>query len=122
MAISDPLVVTVNAVAQSLARTGSGIGSGTFRTNDGNFEVTVNHYVSKGRNRSTIAIKQRKVAADPLISANNVEFTQTMRVTLDRPLNQGFSVTESGYLWTGLATALGAGSPTLVAKLLGNEN
>lgn len=117
---ADPQVVTVNAVAQSLARTGSGINVGSFRTNDGNFQLDVAHTVGK-RARRTIVIKQRKIAADPLTSSNNVEYTMTARVTFDVPL-VGYTVAEQKLLWDGFAAWFAASSGAKVTQLLGGEN
>lgn len=120
MAYVDPQTITVNAVAQTLARTSSGVGTGTFRTNDGNFELQVAHRTGR-RGQHTIALKQRKIAADPLASANNVEYTMTARVTFDVPL-VGYTVAEQKLLWDGFATWLAASSGSKVTQLLGGEN
>ena len=74
MALADPQVITVNAVAQSLKRVSSGTNVGTFKTNDGNFTLDVAHSYSK-RNRHTLVLRQRKIAADPLAPTLNVEVT-----------------------------------------------
>lgn len=121
MAYADPQVITVNAVAQSLARTASGIGTGKFQTNDGNFTLEIAHSATK-RGRHTIVFRQRKVAADPLISAQNAEFLMSARVTFDVPLNQGFTVAEQKLLWDGFAAWFAASSGSKVTQLLGGEN
>jgi hypothetical protein len=120
VAFADPQSITVNAVAQSLARTGTGLGTGTFRTNDGNFSLEVAHRTGR-RGQHTIAFKQRKIAADPLASANNVEYTMTARVTFDVPL-VGYTVAEQKLLWDGFVTWLTASSGAKVTQLLGGEN
>lgn len=120
MAYVDPQTITVNAVAQTLARTGTGIGTGSFRTNDGNFELEIAHRTGR-RAQHTIAIKQRKIAADPLVSSNNTEYTMTARVTFDVPL-VGYTVAEQKLLWDGFATWFAATSGAKVTQLLGGEN
>jgi len=121
MAYVDPQVITVNAVAQSLARVASGTNSGSFQTNDGNFRLDVAHSYGK-RARHTLVVRQRKIAADPLISANNAEFWMTMRLTFDVPSNQGFTVAEQKLLNDGVAVWLAASSANVVTRLLGGEN
>jgi hypothetical protein len=121
MAFADPQVVTVNAVAQSMARVSSDKNAGTFKTNDGNFTLEVAHSYGK-RTRHTIAVRQRQIAADPLISANNVESTMTCRVTVDVPPNQSFTVAQQKLLWDGFAAALAASSGAKITQLLGGEN
>jgi hypothetical protein len=121
MALSDPQTVTVNAVAQSLKRVSSGVNAGSFRTNDGNFALDVAHSYSK-RNRHTVVIRQRKIAADPLAPTLNVEVTQSIRVTVDTPNNNAFSVAESKLLWDGFAAWLAASTGAVETQLLGGEN
>jgi len=121
VAYADPATITINSVAQTLARTGSGVGSGKFQTNDGNFTLDIQHVYGK-RGRHSIALRQRKIAADPLISANNKEFTMQARLTFDVPDNQGFTVAEQKLLWDGFAVWLAASSGAQITKLLGGEN
>lgn len=121
MAYADPQTITVNAVAQTLARVSNGVNTGRFSTNDGNFVLEVAHSATK-RGRHTIVFRQRKIAADPLISANNAEFVMSARVTFDIPLNQGYTVAEQKLLWDGFATWFAASSGAKVTQLLGWEN
>lgn len=121
MAYADPQSITVNSVAQSLARTGTGLNTGTFRTNDGNFTLEVGHNYGK-RARHTVAFRQRKISADPLITAQNLEHVMSARLTFDVPDNQGYTVAEQLLLWSGFATWLTASSNAKVNQLLGGEN
>lgn len=121
MAFADPQTITVNAVAQSLKRISSGVNTGTFKTNDGNFTLEVAHSYSK-RNRHTVAFRQRKIAADPLAPTLNVEVSQTVRITVDTPNNLAFTVAESKLLMDGFAAWLAASSGAMETSLLGGEN
>lgn len=121
MAFADPQSITVNAVAQSLARVASGSGTGSFQTSDGNFKLDVFHNYGK-RNRHTFVFRQRKLAADPLISANNTEFQMSVRFTVDVPPNQGFTITEQMYPIAGLLTWMTASTNAKTLQLLGGEN
>lgn len=121
MSLADPQTVTVNAVAQSLKRVSSGVNSGSFRTNDGNFTMDVAHSYNK-RNRHTVVIRQRKIAADPLAPTLNVEVSQSIRVTVDTPNNLAFTVAENKLLWDGFAAWLAAGSGAVETQILGGEN
>lgn len=122
MAYSDPETITVNAVAQSLKRVGQGINSGQLRTNDGNFIMTVDHSYTKGRQRHTVAIRQRKISADPVLPATNSEFTQTLRITLDAPNSTGFSVTENKQLADAVFAWITASSGAKMTQLIGGES
>jgi len=121
MAFADPMTITVNAVAQSLKRISSGVNTGAFKTNDGNFTVDISHSYSK-RNRHTMAIRQRKIAADPLAPTLNAEVTQSVRITVDTPNNLAFTVAESKLLMDGFAAFLAASSGAAETSLLGGEN
>lgn len=121
MALADPQTITVNSVAQSLKRVSSGVGTGQFRTNDGNFVLDVAHSYGK-RGRHTVAFKQRKIAADPLAPTLNVEVTQQIRVTIDTPINSAFTVAENKLLWDGFAAWLAASSGAIETQILGGEN
>jgi len=120
MAYSDPQSVTVTGSASSLARTGSGINSGTFQSNDGTVQLSVSSAYAK-RTRRTARINLSKIAADPLISANNIKYSASAFLVIDAPLT-GFSVAELTTLVTGLTTWLSASSAANTIKLLGGEN
>lgn len=120
MAFAD-MTITVNSVAQALKRTGSGPNSGSFKTNDGNFTLEVSHSYSK-RNRHTMALRQRKIAADPLAPTLNAEVTQSVRITVDTPNNLAFTVAESKLLMDGFAAFLAASTGAAETSLLGGEN
>lgn len=121
MALADPQTITVNSVAQSLKRVSMGTGTGSFKTNDGNFTLEIAHSYTK-RNRHTVVLRQRKIAADPLAPTLNVEVTQSVRVTIDTPNNSAFTVAENKLLWDGFAAWLAASSGAIETQLLGGEN
>lgn len=62
MAFADPQSVTINAVAQSLARTASGVNTGSFTKDDGNVALSVQHTYGK-RTRRQMRLTTRKIAA-----------------------------------------------------------
>lgn len=121
MALADPQTITVNAVAQSLKRVSSGVNTGTFRTNDGNFVLDIAHTYNK-RGRHTVSLRQRKIVADPLAPTLNIEVSQTVRVIVDTPNNLAFTVAENKLLWDGFAAWLAASSGAVETQLLGGEN
>jgi hypothetical protein len=121
LAFADPITVTVNAVAQVCNRISSGVNTGRFATNDGNFTVEVAHSYGK-RTRHTISIRQRKIAADPLAPTINTENVMTVRLTVDCPNNLGFTVAEQKLLMDGFAAYMAASTGAAETKLLGGEN
>jgi hypothetical protein len=120
MAFSDPIAVIVNAVSKSLPRVYSPApGPSIFKTADDEFRVEISHADVKGRReRHFIRLTQRKVAADPLTPATNVESKASVYLVLDNPVN-GYSDTELGYLMKALNDYLVLS--TNPAKFIGGE-
>lgn len=117
MAFADPQTVTVNAVAQSMARVSSTGTSSVYMKADGNWKLTISHQASKGRVRSTARIEQRAIVPDPLTAVNDYE-TLSFYFVIDRP-EVGFTDTQVNQLKTGLAAWLSDATGT---KLFGLES
>lgn len=120
MAFADPQSVTINAVAKSLARTSSGPNSGTFRKDDGEVQLTVQHSSAK-RDRHTIRIDHKKIAADPLQPSTNALFSMSCYLVVDMPV-AGYTLAEAKQIVDGLTGYLTASSGARVTQLLGGEN
>lgn len=119
MAFADPQSVTINAVAQSLARTGSGIDTGVFTKDDGTYKLTVSHAYGK-RVRRTIRLDARKNAADVMDSSLTVPYNMAFYAVVDAPI-VGYTITEQKYVVDGLVAYLAASSGAKVTQLLGGE-
>lgn len=117
---SDPQTVTINAVAQTLPRTGSGPTSGVFTKDDGTVKMSIAHAFGK-RNRRTIRIDHRKVAADPLATGYNKEYSMSVYLVVDVP-TVGYTNAEQKQIVDGLTAYLTATSGARVTQLLGGEN
>lgn len=117
MAFTDPQVVTVNAVAQSMPRVAVSGNSSTYQKSDMTFTLTISHQMSKDRVRSMARIDQRAVVPDPLTAVNDYE-TLSFYCVIDRP-SAGFTPTQSEQLITGFKTWLDA---TVMGKLFGRES
>jgi hypothetical protein len=117
---SEPQTVTINAVAQTLPRTGTGPTSGVFTKEDGSVKLTVSHQNGK-RNRRTIRLSSRKVAADPLATGVFQEVDMSAYLVVDHPL-VGFSNTEVKQIVDALTGYLTASSGARVTQLLGGES
>jgi len=120
MAYADPQSVTINAVANSLPRVSSGVNTGSFSKDDGNVKLSVAHSYGK-RTRRTIRLEHRKIAADPLISAQNIAYSMTCYLVCDIPTT-GYTVAEAKQIVDGLTLYLTATSGARVTQLLGGEN
>lgn len=120
MAFADPQSVTINAVANSLPRTSSGVNSGVFTKDDGNVQLTVQHTYGK-RTRRTIRLNHSKIAADPLISAQSIKYSMSAYLVVDTPVT-GYTVSEAKQVIDGLVAYLAASTGARVTQLLGGEN
>lgn len=120
MAFADPQSVTINAIAKTLARTGSGLNTGSFAKDDGEVKLTISHAYNK-RNRRTLRIDHTKTVADPLIPSQNTPFSMSCYIVVDVP-PVGYSVAEAKQVVDGLTAYLTASSGARVTQLLGGEN
>jgi len=120
MAFADPQTVTISAVAQTLPRTASGVNTGSFTKDDGNVTLTVSHTYGK-RTRRLIRLNHRKIAADPLISAQSIVYSMGVSVIVDTPVT-GYTVAEAKQVVDALVAYLTASTGARVTQLLGGEN
>lgn len=120
MAFADPQSVTINAVAQSLPRTSSGVNAGIFTKDDGNVKLSVSHQYGK-RTRRTLRLDFSKIAADPLVSAQNIKYSMSAYLVVDLPIT-GFTVAEAKQIVDALTAYLTASSGARATQLLGGEN
>jgi hypothetical protein len=117
---TDPQSITINAVANTLPRTGVGASSASYSKDDGNVKLSVSHSYGK-RTRRTARIDFRKTAADPLFPAQNTPFSMSTYIVADVP-TVGFTVTEQKQIIDALSAWLTASSGANVTKLLGGES
>ncbi len=117
---ADPQSLTINAVANSLPRTSSGVNAGVFTKDDGNVKMSVSHSYGK-RTRRQLRVDFRKVAADPLATGFNKEYSFSTYLVVDHP-PVGFTNTEVKYVIDALTAFLTASSGANVTKLLGGES
>lgn len=118
MALADPQVVTVNAVAQSMPRILTSGTSAKYQKPDETFGLNISHTTTKDRRiRSMARIDQRAIVADPLTAENDYQ-TLSFYCVLDRP-NYGFTQTQCEQLIAGFKTWL---DNTMIGKLFGQES
>lgn len=120
MAFADPQSVTINAVAQSLARTSSGVNAGAFSKDDGSVKLGVSHTYGN-RTRRMARLDHKKIAADPLQPSTNRAFSMSCYVVVDTPL-EGYTVAEQKQIVDAVTAYLTASSGARVTQLLGGEN
>lgn len=120
MALSDPQTVTVGT-AQTLARILTDTSAATYQSADGIFALKVSHQVTRTRKRSLVEISRKKIAADPLVTTVNVEYSAVLRIVFDRPI-VGFTEAELLEPLTGISTWLSASTNANAKKVLALES
>lgn len=120
MAFADPQSITINSVAFSLPRLGQDP-VGSFASADGSVVETISHTNSKNnRTRRSLRFDYSKIAADPLISAQNIKYSMSAYLVVDVPVT-GFTVSEAKLFLDGMMTYLTAGSGSKLTQFLGGE-
>lgn len=119
MAYGDPQSVTISGTAISLPRTGMGIGTGTFSSNDGATSMEVRHSYGK-RFRRTIGLVTKKFVTDPARPDQNLPVSGSVRLVVDIP-PQGYTPADVEAILVGFFANLTAGSNANIKKLLGGE-
>jgi len=120
MALADPQTVTINAVAKTLPRTGYLPNAGVFTIDDGTIRLTVSDTYGAKRTRRSARLDFSKIAADPLISAQNIKYSMSAYLVVDVPVT-GFTVAEAKQIVDGLTLWLTASTGANTTKLLGGE-
>lgn len=120
MAFSDPQTVTINAIANTLPRINSPInGAGVFQKDDANVKLTISTATGK-RVRQSARLDFRKIAADPLISAQNIMFSMSAFLVVDTPIT-GFTIAEKKQIVDAITLWATTGAGANITKLLGAE-
>lgn len=120
MAFADPQTITINAVPFTLNRTGTGENTGTLSTADANLKLSIKHQFGK-RYSSVLRLDHRKVAVDPMIAAQNLLYSTSISVVVNRP-PVGYTPAELKQIWDGLLVNLAATSGANTTKFLGFES
>jgi hypothetical protein len=120
VAFSDPQSVTINAVGQTLPRVSVDTNASTYQKDDATVRLTASHSYGK-RKRSLLRLDFQKTAADPLISAQNIVYSMSVQLVVDRPIT-GFTVAEQKQIVDAVSGYLTASSGANTTKFLGGEN
>lgn len=119
MSFADPMSITINSVAQSMPRNGTGVNLGLYRQADGTNDVKVSHSYGR-RYRTEFRLNDTKIASDPFDTTRNEQVSASVYLVVDRP-PQGYSVADLEDLAEGLMTFLTASTNANLLKLLGGE-
>jgi hypothetical protein len=116
---SDPITLTVNAIAKTLNRTGSGIDSSAYSTGDRSYRMTIAHNYGRRTRRMAKTIHDSLVA-NPLVSGQNVNQTVSVHTVVDCP--PGYDTTLLKQDVDAHVAWLAASSGAAVTKLLAGES
>jgi len=115
---TDPITITINAVANDLPRVEQAGKKSVYQKSDGSLILTLSHQaMGSNRTRGLTRLDERLIVTDPLTSVNDYE-TATVFTVIERPL-YGFSVTQIQQLVAGHVAFL---TNANVAKLYGQES
>lgn len=121
MALADPQVITVNAVAKSMPRIDSQGTHSVYQLEDQTFTLDIRHTANrkdkKLRHKALVTFTQRAIVPDPLTSVNDYE-TVSISLMIDRP-EAGFSSTQIDQMVAGFKTWL---TTTMVGNLYGRQS
>jgi hypothetical protein len=122
MAFSDPQTITINAVANSLPRVGSGVGVGTFAKDDQTVVLGIaQRRTPKGRMQARARLDHKKIAPDPFNGALNASYGLSVTIAVDHEMS-GYTLAEKKQVVDGLLTFLTASSGANILRLLGGES
>lgn len=120
MAFSDPQTITINSVAQTLARTDQDP-QGVFVTSDGLIKETIGQQkTGKGRIRRLCRLDHSKIAANPFDSTLNAKYNMAAYLVVEVP-EVGYTVAEAKLVTDGFLAYLTASSGAKMTQLLGGE-
>lgn len=120
--LTEPITLTVNAVAKNLPAVSREPEASVYRSEDGveaNLfrQVKVSHQHTSQRHRRLVRLDLTRIAADPLTS-DNMNVSASVYLVIDEPLS-GWTDTELDYEVQALFGFL---STSNVGKILGGES
>jgi hypothetical protein len=120
MAFTDPISLTINAVALTLPKVSTEGNDTVYQTSDGLVVVSASHTYAK-RNRHLLRIDHSKLTADPFIPTENVKVGMSNYLVFDVP-TAGYTATEALQVYQGFKSWFTASSDAIITKLLGGES
>jgi hypothetical protein len=120
MAYADPLSITIDGTANSLARTFVKNGAGQFVTADGSYSLEIAPKTGVTKTRS-LRLRNSKVTSDPLTTTTNVRVTDLITINVVRPLD-GYTDAKVVKQLVGLFAFLTANTNANLIKFVAGEN
>jgi hypothetical protein len=101
MALADPQSITINAIANSLPRTGFSANTGSFTKADGDRKLEISHS-SGSRIRHLIRFTDKQTVSNPLVPTQNQAVNMSVHLVIDMPRN-GYTVADIAKISAGFA-------------------
>lgn len=117
--LSDPQSITIDGTATSLPRVLTGTREGLFESP--NLSLSVETTAKNGRVRTVARMQAEKITTDPLVATTNVLVSDSVAITINRPLN-GFSDDDIVKQVTGFIGWLTASTNANLKKIVAGEN
>lgn len=121
MAFSDPQTVTYDGDAVALARTGSGISSGSFGSQDSGLKLSFSHAANKSRDRRTVRLDFQQFMPDLVNPSINRLVTSSVYLVSNTPAGT-LSIADQKLLVDAFLAYLAASSGAAVTKMLNGES
>lgn len=118
--LADPQSVTINSVANSLPAVSRGVDQSRYQKDDGLVSLQISHTYAK-RTRRVVRLDHSKIAADPLVSSQNIKYSMSAYLVIDVPVT-GYTVAEAKQIVDALTAYLTASSGAKVTSVLGGES
>lgn len=118
--LADPQSITIDGTTASCGRVLTGTDLGRFVSGDQKTSLEVQTSRS-GRTRTVARLRVSKVTSDPLVATTNVMVSDTIALTINRPL-EGFSDADVEKQVVGFIAWLTASTNANLKKIIAGEN
>lgn len=122
--LADPQSVAYpTAGTKSLPAISREANASSYSTDDGYSQLRISHLPTKGgRTRRQIKLTFSKTAADPIIPAQNKQFSMSVSVIIDVPTIYGFTAAEVLDVYKGLSANLSASTYANATAIIGGQS
>lgn len=117
---ADPQSVTVNAVAQSLARVEAGNLRGSFAKDDSTFRLSIQHQLGK-MNQRMIRLDRTTLTASPFTAGSSYNVVDSVWLVSRTP-SSDLTIAVQKQLIDGFLSYLSASSGAKITQFLGGES
>jgi hypothetical protein len=118
---TDPMSITVNAVAQTLNRVSTGANRALFRKDDGLYRAEIAHSYGRTHAQRIIRLDRTTLVGDPFTTGNFLNADEAVWLVTKTPTGGLVTNTTQKQLVDGFLAYLTASSGANITKLLAGE-